>query len=46
MSNFRLTNHSQIPEEKLRLVINANGMRPCEKVLLELLTECEKRREK
>ena len=26
MSNFRLTNHSQIPEEKLRLVINANGM--------------------
>ena len=26
MSNFRLTNHSQIPEEKLRQVINANGM--------------------
>ena len=39
MSNFRLTNHSQIPEEKLRLVINANGMRPCEKVLLQLLID-------
>ena len=39
MSNFRLTNHSQIPEEKLRQVINANGMRPCEKVLLQPLID-------
>ena len=39
MSNFRLTNHSQIPEEKFRQVINANGMRPCENVLLQLLID-------
>ena len=39
MSNFRMTNHSQIPEEKLRRVINANGMHPCEKVLLQLLID-------
>ena len=32
MSNFRLTNHSRIPEEKYRQVINTNGMPVARKV--------------